>query len=354
MLRDGQRRAQLLAAVADVDRLVLLGDLLELRHGPVREALSAAEPVLCELGAALGSGREVVIVPGNHDHHLLAGWIERRARAGPPPPLALESAVDWRDEEPLAKVAEWLAPSSVRAAYPGLWLRPDVYAMHGHYGDRHTTVPMFERLGAGAMARILREPAAGPRCAEDYEAILAPIYSWIYAIVQNEGSGLGSRRHGASARAWVALSGADGGSALRRHGMLAALRAVVATLNGAGLGPLRADLSGADLRRAALLAVGDVVGRLGVSAEYVVFGHTHRAGPLPGDDRSEWIAGSGARMLNTGCWIHEPSFLGGDPGRSPYRAGFAAVVDDEGPPELTNILDRSSPRESVVTPPDLA
>ena len=66
-----------------------------------------------------------------------------------------------------------------------MWLRDDVYAIHGHYGDRHTTVPMFERLGAGAMARIVRDSADGLARAEDYEAVLAPIYAWIHAIAQN-------------------------------------------------------------------------------------------------------------------------------------------------------------------------
>ena len=46
------------------DRLVLLGDVLELRQGPVREALSVAEPVLRELGAALGPGARSVVVAG--------------------------------------------------------------------------------------------------------------------------------------------------------------------------------------------------------------------------------------------------------------------------------------------------
>ena len=44
-------RAPLLRAVDDVDRVVLLGDVLELRHGPPREALAAARPFFEELGA---------------------------------------------------------------------------------------------------------------------------------------------------------------------------------------------------------------------------------------------------------------------------------------------------------------
>src|SRR5262249_4824712 len=151
--------------------------------------------------------------------------------------------------------------ANVRVAYPGVWLRDDVYASHGHYCDRHTTVPMFERLGAGAMARIVREPESGPRRAEDYEAILAPIYAWIHAIAQNGGPDLGRSSHGASAQAWRTLEG-NGNPRdlrrrrLRRRGLITAFPLLVAGLNRARIGPLRADVSGPELRRAALRAFG--------------------------------------------------------------------------------------------------
>ena len=44
-----------------------------------------------------------------------------------------------------ALMAEWASPARVRFAYPGLWLREDVYATHGHYLDCHLTVPTVER-----------------------------------------------------------------------------------------------------------------------------------------------------------------------------------------------------------------
>jgi hypothetical protein len=113
----------------------------------------------------------------------------------------------------------------------------------------------------------------------------------------------------------------------------------VFALNRAGIGPLGPDISGSELRRAGLLAMGQVLGRLGISARHVISGHTHRAGPLPGDDCSEWVAATGARMLNTGSWVYEPGFLGAEPERSPYRPGFAAVLEDDRAPELVNLLD---------------
>jgi hypothetical protein len=336
-------REALLEALSGCERLVLLGDVLELRHGPMQRALAAAGPVLRDVGAVLGSGREVLVVPGNHDHHLLTPWLERRGFDSGRGTLGLESAVDWREGEPLAAVAESLAPAGVRAAYPGAWLREDVYATHGHYSDRHTTVPMFERLGAGVMARVVREAPGGPRRAEDYEAILAPIYAWVHAVAQSGGPKLGESSHGASARAWRALAGSGGRRGLRRRGLVAAFPVAVAAMNRAGLGPVRADISSPELRRAALRAVGEVLSRLGVRAEHVIFGHTHRAGPLPGDDPAEWVAPAGARLLNTGSWVLERGFLGGRPADSPYRPGFAALLDEECPPELVNLLDRAAP-----------
>jgi hypothetical protein len=346
VLRRSEQREGLLEALHRVDRLVLLGDLLELRHGPVRDALAAGDEVVRAIGTSLPPGAEVVIVPGNHDHHLAEPWLERRARNGPPPPLGLESAVDWRAGEALASVARWLEPARVRAAYPGVWLREDVYALHGHYCDRHTTVPMFERLAAGAMARIVREPPVGPRRAEEYEAVLAPVYAWIHAMAQNGGPGLGESSHGVSARAWRALAGSRRGRTVRRRALMAAFPALVMGLNRARIGPLRADISAPELRRAALRAMREVLGRLGVGAPHVIFGHTHRAGPLPGDERSEWSLVAGGELLNTGSWVHEAQFLGPRPHESPYRAGFAAIVDADGAPELRNVLDVSGLRRA--------
>jgi hypothetical protein len=348
VLRREQALAALLPEVSRCDRLVLLGDVLELRQGPLREALSIAEPVLREIGAALGPGSEAVIVPGNHDHHLAAAWLARRARDAEPAPLGLESALDWEPGETLGTVASWLEPATVRAAYPGVWLREDVYAIHGHYADRHTTVPMFERLGAGAMARLMRDSIDGPARAEDYEAVLAPIYAWIHAVAQNRTSGGRHRTDGASSRAWRTLSsGSDNRRSPRRTALKLAFPAAVGGLNRAGLGPLRADISGAELRRAGLAALAATLRRLDVRAPHVIFGHTHRAGPLPNDDSGEWRTPEGSRLVNTGCWVYEQMYLGGDGANSPYRPGFGAVIADDEPPEISNLLDGVVPLDEL-------
>jgi hypothetical protein len=338
--RDAARQA-LLRALGDCRRLVILGDLVELRHGPLREALRVAAGPLREIGEALGPDGEVIITAGNHDHHLVHGWSERRAAGAPPPALGLESDVDWVAGEPLAQIAGLLAPARVRATYPGIWLRDDVYAIHGHYLDLHMTVPTLERLGAGIMRRVVDLDDAGPGCAEDYESALVPIYASIHAIAQLAEPARSHMLHGGSVRGWNALTG-PGRRTLRRRVIGLAWPLAIVGLNRVGLGPFRPELSGPELRRAGLRAMTEVVARLGAETGHVLFGHTHRAGPLPTDDRAEWCSVAGTRLINTGCWVDEPSFLGPDPGQSPYRAGFGVIVEDAvppTPPRLVNLLD---------------
>jgi predicted phosphodiesterase len=343
VLRDRRRRAPLLAALAGCDRLVLLGDILELRHGPLREAVAAAREPLTEIGAALGPDAEVILLAGNHDHYLVHPWSQRRAASGPPPPLGSESAADWIAGDPLEVLAGLLAPARVRAAYPGVWLRPDVWATHGHYLDIHMTVPSIERLGAGVMRRIVGAAGSGPVTAEDYEAILTPIYAWLHAVAQGAVPGRGSGLQGGSVRGWRALTGPRERRGLRSGAITAAWPLLIAALNRAGLGPLRAEVSGPALRRSGLRGMDEVCTRLGVTASYVIFGHTHRAGPLPDDDPAEWVTSRGSRLINSGSWVHEPAFMGHGGSRSPYRTGFCVVVDADGPPRLLNLSDPDPP-----------
>jgi predicted phosphodiesterase len=343
LLRRPELRAALLDAIADADRVVLLGDVLELRDGPAHEPLTAARALFEDLGRALGPERELVIVPGNHDHQFIEPWLEARRRKPDAPPLALEQGAG-RDASTLATtVGEWLGDTPLRISYPGIWLRDDVYALHGHYLDVHVAVPSFERMSARVVERWVRRGngAAGP--VEEYEGSLAPIYALLYTIAQTapeEGRNLVS---GASGRAWRVLVG-DGGRRPLGHIALGSIGfpAAIWLLNRIGLGPLRAELSGAALRRAGLDAMAEVIERLDVRADHVIFGHTHRSGPWPGDDEAEWTAPTGARMTNTGSWMYEALFMTGGPTRNPYWPGNVIVVDDDGPPRLQRLLgDRS-------------
>ena len=291
--------------------------------------------VLSELGEALGPEKEVVILPGNHDHRLLTAWRERRAAQLDPPGLGLESEVDWRPDEPLGVLAAALAPARVRACYPGMWLRDDVYAIHGHYVDRHMTFPILERLGAGAMARLMGRGAAAQSGPAAYEAILAPMYDWLDTVFE-VWSGVSG---GLQVRVWRSLRRRPRQRSWRQHGAALTIPVAVGALNRIGLGPLRSDLSGAELRRAGLRAFDQVLDRLGVRAAHAIFGHTHRAGPLPDDEPAEWTSSTGISIINTGSWVSSPELIGGPASGSPYRPGFAVLVQDEGAPELINLLD---------------
>ncbi len=153
----------LIAAAAEADRLVLLGDVIELRHGPLREALAAARPVLERIGRRPAPRR------GGRDRSRTITTTACCARGSA---VAPPTGSPRRSDSSLPSIRSRASRSSgsprgsrrpgVRVAYPGVWLRDDVYAMHGHYTDRDTTVPILERLGVRAdapRARASERPA---------------------------------------------------------------------------------------------------------------------------------------------------------------------------------------------------
>lgn len=368
LLARPELRASLLAELVEVERLVMLGDVLELRHGPLREAMAVARPVFEDLGRAM-AGREIVITAGNHDHALVEPWLAARSAEPEPEPLGLEHLLDPADASPaLARLAEWAAPARVRVAYPGLWVREDVYAMHGHYLDSHLTVPTLERLSVGAMCRLLGRPASEFASPEDYEAVSAPVFAWRDAVARDTHPGAVLNGM-ATVSAWRALGGGEGSApaggssrarppraaqvkrAVRRRAMVSGFPLAVAALNRAGIGPLKADISGVELRRAGLAAMGEVAARLGLGDNHVVFGHTHRAGPLPGDEQGEWVGRSGARLVNTGSWAYAAIFLDSSGSANPYWPGGAVLVQDTGPPTPLRLLADRSPAQLLTPAP---
>jgi predicted phosphodiesterase len=360
LLRRPEPRAALLAELEGVDRLVLLGDVLELRHDPPHQALLAARSFFEDVGRALGDERELVLSAGNHDHLMVCSWLDARALREPEPePLGLEQRFDPAEASPLlARIAQWASPARVTVAYPGLWVRPDVYAMHGHYLDVHLTVPTLERLGVGTMGRLLERPAGTLDTVDGYEAVTAPIYAWRDAMARYARTGPALNGVG-TVRAWRALGGGRGvvsrngargrgrviraaGDSMRGRVLKSAFPLMVRGLNRAGLGPVSADISRGELRRGGLRAMGEVAARLDLGDAYVVFGHTHRAGPFSDDPESEWRGREGAHLINSGSWTYDAIFLTSTPGESPYWPGTCVLVEDTGPPVLRRLLlDRS-------------
>ena len=332
-----EARGRLLDAIAPADRVVALGDLLELRERRAAEVLEIREPVLRELGEAT-AGKQLVLVPGNHDHALVGPALDGARLAGDSS-LGREATFSPR-ESPLGRRLEELMPrTELVLAYPGMWLRDDVYATHGHYLDVHLTVPRIESVIASAVSRLAGGPRDGsPLAPEAYEAALAPIYAFAYTVAQNSEARAVTRGGKLTRNVWRLSSSDDhrGLAGLAVGGVAVPL--AVGALNLMGLGPFRSDLSGAELRRAGLRAMGEVVRSLGIEAEHVLFGHTHRPGPLPGEG-DEWRASSGGpRLTNSGSWLYEPVFVKSSGPSSPYWPGTVVLLRDEGPPEVVNVL----------------
>jgi hypothetical protein len=136
----------------------------------------------------------------------------------------------------------------------------------------------------------------------------------------------------------VELGGSGRRLRLRTAVLRAGFGAAVAAVNALGIGPVERDLSAAGLRRGDLHGITEMLGRLGVGAPHVICGHSHRSGPWPGDDLTEWTTRAGGRVHNTGSWVYQPHFLSDAPNRSPYWPGTAVLIEDGEPPRLLRLL----------------
>jgi UDP-2,3-diacylglucosamine pyrophosphatase LpxH len=314
--RDVLRRSPalevLLEALADVDRLVLLGDVLELTEVRAAQAAAVAEPVLRALSDRVA---EVVIVPGNHDRALVRPWLRTHGV-----PAAVDAPIPLDATPLLAEVAAWLSPASVRVHYPGVWLSPRVWATHGHYLDRHLLPESAYGVARGLLGRL---PAPGAVPA-DYEQRGRP------AVPGGDGP-LG--RWLSAPLVWLLDVALD---LVRAASMPVSPRSVI----GRRLAALAPLLLGLQMRRAALPALGHVVRRLGIDADWVIFGHVHRGGPLPGDDIGRWTGPEGRpRLANTGSWVYETPLLHRVRAPHPYWPGGGVVLDDDGDPRAVGLLD---------------
>jgi hypothetical protein len=230
----------------------------------------------------------------------------------------------------VALIAERMPKNDLELAYPGVWLRPGTYATHGHYLDCHMTVPRLEAIAVSAVARASGGMPPGARTPDDYEAAVTPLYAFAYALAQ------GTSR---ARRVWQRIDGRR--RDLRTRALTGVgIPAAVWALNRAGVGPFEAKISGVTLRESGLRAMGAVVEALGLGdAREVIFGHTHRPGPLPRDD--DWDA----RLFNTGSWLYEPNLVGTHSSDSPYWPGTAIFVRDDEPLELRRLLGGVTPEE---------
>ena len=306
---------RLLGALEGIERLVLLGDVVELLEKRAERAMDIAEPILRLIGRTLGVDGEVIFVPGNHDRPLVAGWIERVGTG-----LAPDSRVPLEATPELARVAACLAPACVRVHYPGVWLGPGVWATHGHYLDRHLLPEAAFGVTRGLLGRVPR-PGAAPI---DYERAGGPSLTLLEARVIK-----------ALPRPLAALA-EDVAELIRASTMPLAPRRLLRP----GMARLTARVLGTQMRLASLPAISHVVGRLGVGAEWVLFGHVHRLGPLPGDLETRWRGSQGGPcLMNTGSWVYEPLLVHNATAPHPYWPGGAVILENDRAPRAVGLLD---------------
>jgi hypothetical protein len=316
VLRHPEALEALLDALDGVERLVLLGDVVELLEGRQEQAMAVAEPVLRAVGARLGSGRPVIVVPGNHDAALVRPWARAQGAS-----LAIDSPVPLDATPLLARVTSWLAPARVSVHYPGVWLSERVWATHGHYLDRHLLPETAYGIARGLLGRLPHDGAIPA----DYEQAGGPSFTRLEALLTHR-----------LPRPLAALSD-DVAEFLRA----ATMPGVPRRLLHHRIAPLTARLLGAQARRASIPALGRVVHRLGVDAEWVIFGHVHRCGPLAADDPRHWRGPAGRpRLANTGSWVHEPLLVHRAAPPHPYWPGGAILLEDGRDPQVIGLLNQ--------------
>jgi UDP-2,3-diacylglucosamine pyrophosphatase LpxH len=307
VLRHPEALAVLLEALDDVDRLVLLGDVVELAEGRPREAMRIAEPILRSIGRRMGPERPIVLVPGNHDRSLTRAWARRQGDA-----LQVDALVPGDASPALSAVLGWLHPAVVEVRTPGVWLTPRVFGHHGHYLDRHL-------LPESAWGRLR------PEARRDPEAVVGPAPYERHRVKRPPKRRL--PRPLATVREGVA-------ELLRARTMPSPRK-----LQPHRIAPVTRLLLGRQMQHASIPALAHAMARIGVEADWLVFGHVHRLGPLATDDPALWTVG-GTRIANTGSWTYEPLVLhhGGPP--PPYWPGGAILIeDDTADPRPISLLD---------------
>jgi UDP-2,3-diacylglucosamine pyrophosphatase LpxH len=315
VLRHPEALEPLLAALDGVERLVMLGDVVELLEGRPRQAMEVAEPVLRALGARLGDEREVVIVPGNHDAALVRPWL-RATGAN----LGVDAVIPLDATPAMARIASWLEPARVRLHYPGVWLSERVWATHGHYLDRHLLPEAAYGIARGGLGRLPRDGATPA----DYERAGGPSLTRVEAFLTR----------------WLPRPLAELSDDVAEALRALTMPVIPRRLFGHRIAPLNAMLLGLQMRRASIPALARVVHRLGVDADWVIFGHVHRCGPLAADDARRWRGPADRpRIANTGSWVYEPLLVHRASAPHAYWPGGSVLLEDGRDPRAAGLLD---------------
>jgi hypothetical protein len=214
----------------------------------------------------------------------------------------------------------------VQVRYPGVWLSDRVWATHGHYLDRHLLPTSAFGIARGLLGRLPREEAQPA----DYELAGGPSVTRVEAWLTR----------------WLPRPLATMVEDLAELVRAATMPRVPKRLLDRRLAPLLAAVLGMQMRRASIPALARVVYSLGIDADWVLFGHVHRLGPLDGDIESQWQGLAGRpRIANTGSWVYEPLLLHRAAPDHPYWPGGAVLLEDGADPRAIALLSDLSASE---------
>jgi hypothetical protein len=213
----------------------------------------------------------------------------------------------------------------VRIRYPGMWLSDRVWATHGHYLDRHLLPESAIGIARGLLGRLPRDGASPI----DYELGGGPSLIRLESLLTR----------------WLPRPFAALVDDFMELARAATMPRVPRGFNPRSVlhervAPLTSRLLSVQVRRASIPALARVVHRLGVDADWVVFGHVHRLGPLAGDDPADWRGPGGSlQIVNSGSWVYEPLLVHRGAPPHPYWPGGAVLLEPDREPRPIGLLD---------------
>lgn len=267
--------------LAWADELVINGDLLELVFASLQDAVDAARPFLAMAGRHVERVRYVV---GNHDHHFASlAHDDRRLREvlcnGADAPPGGVAAATW--------VLRTLCPDvDVVTAYPSCELDGMLFT-HGHYIAAHAGSADHWLMDAVAWRLT---GAARPKrlTADDYEALITPLYELMYEVANLPAGRRAQRR----AERWL-----DGAVAIA-HAPRQASRRLASRSRRARRDDVARLIAAQSVSTAHVVAAMQAVCEdLDIRSRTIVFGHTHVAldGVATPNGRH--------RLFNSGAWV---------------------------------------------------
>ena len=309
-------------ALDGVDRLVLLGDVLELRHGPVARRAARRRGRRSRRSARAMAGGEVVLIAGNHDHALVSPVARRGARSTAPGRSGSRSAPGADASPRTAAMARDARARARRRRLPGR------LAARRRLRDARP-LPRLPRHGPDVRAPRRRRRCARSRGRADRRAPTTTRRSsrpstpgWTCGA--QTGCDFGAERQRGTQNAWRTSHVRSGDGPLRA-------RAFAAAFPSGGWRSSTGSASARCHRRLAARAAarrpdrdaGERRRRWGIDARWVIFGHTPPRRPARPRRPFEWRG-----LMNSGSWVYEEVFLGASPRRSPSIGPGGAVEVD--------------------------